>query len=914
MSAGKLPNFENGSNNSASLAELKAICKAYEIKNSTEYKQRYKEIPGLPAHPERLFNKEWSSYCDFFDIPAAKPYEELKKEVIKNKITSKREYLAWLTRKPDPTCPRAPETFYKEEWKDWYEFCGKEKPFRPKFISEPYIVWTEKILEFMKQAYGGSSKENYLCRFVRVFIEKHDKSLSPQELLTKNKVDIRPFREELKRLPTDNCRRKTIISINEFLNYIIANDLTDEDEETGEIIRVMGARNPFLLLSEDKSVTTPTRSESTKPCLQYYFVRKVQDWIVPNDARTFRDLAHLQQFEADWVKIPAELIDYSDPDCVVRQQGSEYLLWCPIDWIHTYALAKVPLRGRQIAYNDSGEGDCEIADLDENGAIAWLKNSGPLARATKNQSFIKKLADGNIGMWVTTNKTSNNGAGYSIPWIPEDLAYWLVRLRKWQQKYNPIFQATPWLRCVRTNLNEFQLKARGVNCFLFRAFGEIEPKNPGSALTMRLASALYHVQPSSLKLAELSGSSFRLSNYRSRYTPHSMRVSLITAYIMEMGMPVEIVMKVVGHSSIVMSIYYCKVSQRDIRRKFEEAEKHLLKTQAEATQAAIEQNNIESVKNQLVGPNTNLLQVLSNDIPAGNYVFRDYGICPYAASRCEDGGEELGGTRLYVPTPSGYLGIQNCLRCRHFITGPAFMGGLLSITNEILLEANVQSEVCEKLQRKKDNIILELSELDRQEYSANIHNASFDEKKRIPFEFKLRKLESEYESSAKKMDMLLCDLQSSYKLIQLCQSITTTQPNASEPNLSLIKMPDSEVQIELDDVSYFQQLQEICENANIYESCNPSRAVTPRSQLLDQMAAFNDIAPSLFMLSEEDQLLVGNQLVVLLKARLKTWDKVGKLIEGKLKLSDLFGSERIEKSEIEIIRRNSMLPKLQGKS
>jgi hypothetical protein len=162
----------------------------------------------------------------------------------------------------------------------------------------------------------------------------------------------------------------------------------------------------------------------------------------------------------------------------------------------------------------------------------------------------------------------------------------------------------------------------------------------------------------------------------------------------------EIVMKVVGHSSIVMSIYYCKVTQRDIRQRFEEAEKKALKSQAEATQAAIEQNNIESVKNQLVGSNQDLLQSLDNNVPAGNYVFRDYGICPFAATRCDDGGEEIGATKVHSPTPSGYLGFQNCLRCRHFITGPVFLGGLLSITNEILLEANDQSDICRQLQEK----------------------------------------------------------------------------------------------------------------------------------------------------------------------------------------------------------------------
>lgn len=910
MNSGKKPDITAKAPSAANLAELKAICKEHGITNTVEYKKRYKDVPGLPAHPERIFSNEWDSYTEFFDLPEVIPYQKLKREVQAQGIKNQREYKSWINSLDDARYPRTPHEVYKDEWENWFDFCGKEKPFKPAYVSAPYRLWADKIREFMTQAQGGGSKETHLCRFVRMYIEKHDKSLSPQELLTKERVNIRPFREELKRLPTDNYRRNIIIAINEFLDYVISNDLTDEDEETGEIIRVMDARNPFALLVEDKSVTAPTRSESTKPCLQYSFVRKAQEWIIPENAKTFQDLKHLQKFDTDWVKIPAHLVDHSDPDCVVRKQGQQFYLWCPTDWIHTFALTKVPLRGRQIAYNDSGEGDREIADFDDKGAVTWARNPSPLAGSTKRQSFIKKLPDGNLGMYVTTNKTSNNGAGYSIPWIPEDLAYWLVRLRKWQQKYNPIEKATPWTQCVRTNLNELQRKAKGVNCFLFRAFNDVEPKNPGTALTMRLAAALYHIQPSSLKLAELRGNAYRLSSYKSKYTPHSMRVSLITAYIMDMGMPVEVVMKVVGHSSIVMSIYYCKITQRDIRQRFEEGEKQALKSQAEATQAAIEQNNIEAVKNQLVGTNQDLLQSLNNDVPAGNYVFRDYGICPFAATRCNDGGEEIGATKVYSPTPSGYLGFQNCLRCRHFITGPVFLGGLLSITNEILLEANDQSAICQQLQDKISAIEEQVTELDRQEYIANLKQQTFDASQRTPLEFKLRKLESEYESAAKKMDMLLCDLQSAYKLIQLCQSVANGRIESADSSVTLIKMPDSEIQLEIEDTSHFQQLHEVCENATIYESSNPSRAIIPRSQLLDRMASFNELAPRLFMLSQDEQLTVGNQLVALFKARLKSWVRVNKLIDGQLKLCDLVGPEKIEPSEIELITKES-LPKVQ---
>ena len=885
------------------LDDVRIICKHYGIKNSVEYRQKYKRIPGLPAHPERVFASDWISYYDLLDIPTPYTYSELVKLIQPKKLSSKAAYSRFVKDADDERLPLDPQGVYKAEWKNWYVFLGKDEPFKPDFIQPEYYLWADKIREFMKVALGGESKINYLCRFVRYYIEKYDKSLSPEAFLTKNKPNIKPFKLELEKLKTDNMRRSVIIAVNEFLEYIITHHLTEEDPDTGEIVRVMEARNPFALMMNSQSVTAPRRSESTKPCLQYHFVKKAQSWIIPESAKTFRDLKHLQCFDADWVKVKKSQIDFLDPDCVYKKVLNQYFLWLPINWIHTYALTKVPLRGRQIAYNDSGEADEFIADINEFGQIIWQRNDSTIAGLTSQQSFIRRMHDDQIGMFITTNKTSNRGEGYTIPWIPEDLAYWLVKLRKWQQKYNPIKSPTPWMKCIRTNLNETQRKQKGVNCFLFRAFGDVEPSNVGNALTPRLAAALYHIQPESLKLASLAQGSkgFTLKHYKSQYTPHSMRVSLITAYVMEMGMPVEVVMKIVGHSSIVMSIYYCKVTQQDIRERLETGEKLALKEKALATQIQIESNKIEEVKNQLVANNEELLQSLSNEIPAGNFMFRDYGICPYGASRCEDGGEEIGSTQSRSPAPSGYLGQQNCVRCRHFITGPAFLGGLTSLANEVLLQANLQSDVCAELAHEIDILESKINKLDQEEYFCEIQNKEFDSETREKLEITQRKLESEYESAAKKMDMFLCDLQATYKLVRQSQVLTRASIDSDANKLALIKQPEAELQIDIEEVSPLQQLHEVCENATIFESANASLAIAPRSQLLDRMAHINNLAPSLFMLSEKMQLEAGNQMVQLLKSRLKTWQRVNEVVTGTIKFSELEEDERITQTEINLL-------------
>ena len=688
---------------------------------------------------------------------------------------------------------------------------------------------------------------------------------------------------------------------------IINNDLTIEDEETGEIVRVDNARNPFTLLLNQQNISSSSiRSETTKPCLQYHFVKKAQEWIIPSNAKNFQDLEHLHKFDADWIKVNFNKLDLHDLDCVYRIIDNQAYLWCPTDWVHTYALTKVPLRGRQIAYNDSGEADEYIADLDQKNKVVWKKNTSEFVGLTKEQSFIKKMPDGQLGMFTTTNKTNKNGQGYIVPWIPEDLAFWLIKLRKWQQKYNPISYPSAWIDCQRTNLNEVQRKAKGLNCFLFRRFNDFEPAAVANALTPRLAAALWNIQPSNLALATLEGNPATLGCYKSKYTPHSMRVSLITAYVLEMGMPIEIVMKIVGHSSVIMSIYYCKVSSHDIRTRLEEGEKIALKSEVESIQRTIEQNKIESVKNQLVGNNSELLQALSNEVPAGNYIFRDYGICPFAASRCEDGGDLIKTSSFSTPTPQGYLGIQNCIRCRHFITGPAFIGGLLAITNEILLQSNDQSEICSKLQLKINEINQNIDSIEKEEYIANLKQQKFEgASKRSNFETELRNFESEYETAAKKLDMLLCDIQAAYGHITRCHKIINNSTLLdSKDTLSLITTSNAELVLEMEEVSHYQQLQEVCENAVIYKSCNADNAIYPRTQLIDKMAMFNEIMPSLFMLSKQQQLLVGNQIFKLLMSRLKSWDKIQSIIDGKLKFIELSEAEQISKSEIELILHN----------
>jgi len=212
-----------------------------------------------------------------------------------------------------------------------------------------------------------------------------------------------------------------------------------------------------------------------------------------------------------------------------------------------------------------------------------------------------------------------------------------------------------------------------------------------------------------------------------------------------------------------------------------------------------------------------------------------------------------------------------------------------------------------RLQEKISTITEKLERIDRDEYIANAKSMEFDQAERVSLEVEQRKLESEYESAAKKMDMFLCDLQSCYKLIRMSVSSVNGLSFDAQNNVSLIKMPDSEMEIEMEEVSYFQQLHEICENATIYHSADAAIAIAPRSQLLDRMSTFNELQPSLFMLTDEQQLKVGNQVVSFLRSRLKTWERVSQVVDCSVRLDELMEDEGIDRSELTLILKSQLL-------
>jgi len=880
-----------------------AVCKL-NILNSVDYKKRFKLYPPLPAHPERVFKAEWISWYDLCELRGFYSYEEAVSLIQPLGLQSRKAYKDYIKAIEDVRFPKCPEKVYSAEWVDEYTFLGKVEPFTLAFIPEDYNQWRSDIERFLKVARSTHEKRSSLCKFVIQFVIGNKLGITPADFLANSDVGLQLFKHYVSENVAENNRRSFSYAVNEFIRYLIREDFTLEDDETGELVAVRGITNP--LRGSEAEYSGPANltgySESSKPALAYQYVSAMREWIAPSSCVCFSDLKHLHIFDADWVEVSSMIVaqGMSDTDLVWKEVGGKTLIWSPIKWMLTLALVSVPARGRQLAYSDSGEGDAFIPEFNE-GRVVWKKNQSQMAGITNGQGFVKRYKDDQCGMHFTSNKTSLWNSSYSVPWIPESLVFWMIKLREWQRKYNPVARPMPWFECVRTALNESQRKSKGSNFFLFREFGGEEPSTVNNSLQSRVAAALYFSQPKDLLLATRRGGNSNLSSlntYSSYYTPHSMRVSLITAYVLDFGLPIEITMKIAGHSSIVMNLYYVKLGSVELRRRFDEGEKRALQRKAHSVQSMIEQGRVDKLSGELVANNQQAIEHLVTHNSPGSYLFRDCGFCPFAGSRCDDGGG-LGKGEIYYPVPGGYLGSQNCVRCRHFVTGPAFIGGLMSLANEISLQANHQQNHYEELQQKALILKNEIRMADEKDYQLVKSGGESVSQRDDGLEIRHRKTLSECEASAKKLDVLMCDIQAVVRLIKEVEHLIVVKSESPDNDRQLlIVQTGHELNLVLDEVSYFQQVSEVCENAEIYESASAEHALAPRSQMLDRMLDRCSVRGRMFNLNKNQQLLIGNQIARLLLSRLKTWERVDSVVEGKLKLQDIFGPDTVVLTEI----------------
>ncbi len=757
-------------------------------------------------------------------------------------------------------------------------------------------VRLDAINKFLVQYIHGQNLERNYGRFLLRDTEKPDLA----------KVINEGKRRGNQALTAVDVRCSNYIA--EFLDWALVTKLGDPD--TGEWDRSR-FHNPVTRLSK---TGLPTNSQSDKASLSIRYIRELRGMLA--EGRQFRDWKWAQETMegtrgSSWFVVDPKLVDPGDPDCVSRQRAATryemetkgypaqvWEMWSPARAVAMYLKLELPLRTFQVRMLDSGEADtwryvhapCGGGFVLNHGKLATGNEKRPCQRGVFHRSANEKEA----GVYINTNKTADiskaeNEKGYVIPWANDEVLYWLEKLRNWQEHYNPIAAPTPWaeLECKHfggTPPHPEVLAQRGSACFLFRDPTDGEgDKPPASDLLDRiwyllLAKLEQRCADRGETLDE--GTPMRFVDPDSRtgtsFPLHALRVSLISYFILDLKLPIAVVSKMIaGHATIIMTLYYTKFGKAYMREVLSEAEKNELEAEQANHRRFLQDATFEQVSQRFAYVTEDAVRAAVNNRSAAAFVFDDKGICPNGAMLCDVGGEKLTDRQtdqICAPVP-GFPQERNCVCCRFFLTGPAFLPGLIAHFNTVSEKTHRQSDRYSALEDK-------LRELEDRQREA--------EREDQPF-LGVRELEqlSKYaEAEALILNKYMNDLQATHHLIQRSIQIAGDSGKDGVKLVAKGSMADLKVGF-IESQSVLHQLEVVCENAVIYPEIDAGFATIRRAQMLDAMLRYNGMDPVLMYLTQEQQLHVGNAVMQLIQVRTGSLKGALPYAECRLKLKEI---------------------------
>jgi len=686
-------------------------------------------------------------------------------------------------------------------------------------------------------------------------------------------------------------------TIHAFLNFVLLRQFS-EIADDGQPVVSPAFRNPVTRLSRKGM---PRRDESVHSPLPYGYIDELRSILAAGPH--FRDWqwaqSKLRRGAPDWFPVTEAQIDRHDPDCVWRvravspgYRGGQILeMWSPVRWVALLVKLILPLRTFQVRMLDSGE-----ADTWHYAAGAWALNPSRLAQGSERQPLQQgvfrrrnALDDGDAGpavLYINTNKTADIAKpgpekGYVLPWpsggpVHQDVFYWLEKLRSWQEKYNAVSRRTAWTELDGRHIHaksEVQLAGYPDACFLFRMpeAGSDECHLPVTSnimdriwfglletLELRLADrGETHSNGAPIRLLPPPAERANQSN-ATLFPLHSLRVSLITALALEGQVPFAVLQKLVGHSRLLMTLYYTKPGAKHIRDVLLDAAKRL------------EANKEVSIQNFLLDTaHDQLLQrAICNSVPSlaaaipqhpaarnpAGWMPMHHGLCLVGGntSEVEDngavGGCYNGGTRIgpasalkFGPVPGGS---RNCVRCRWFVTEPHYLPALAAHFNTLAYHFDEARNAC--LTHEQELQCLKKEKADSEDAG-------------IPFprQKAFRQAERVWESAMRRFSDLAEDLVACWRLIERCKAALEDPQGDGTQLVTTGTVSDVQAAFE-ETESELLQLAGVCDSVEVYPDLEPGKAIFRRSQLLDAVLYRDDLPPVFMLLSEKEQLLAGN--------------------------------------------------------
>lgn len=765
-------------------------------------------------------------------------------------------------------------------------------------------TWRALAVEWLKgETRGVAPKLKALIAFFERYLVQQGLPLDPAVFLARSTV-LPDFYRTACPDSAEGIKYNNVIHA--FLHFVLLREFSEAAND-GQPVVSPAFRNPVSRMSKSG---LPKRDESVHSPLAYGYIDELRQMLAAGPH--FRDWRWAQTAlgagigrpghgAPDWFEVTEAQIDRNDPDFVwrVRKLSANYRggqvleMWSPVRWVALLVKLILPLRTFQVRMLDSGE-----ADTWRYAAGNWTLNSSRLAQGSERrplqQGVFRRsnpIADGEAVpavLYINTNKTadiatSGPDKGYVLPWsfsgpVHQDVFYWLEKLRNWQEKYNPVSQRTAWTELDGRHIvakSEVQLADYPDACFLFRLpeARDGERHLPLTADTLdypwfRLLEAL------ELRLADrrethrngapirfLPPSKTRNNDKTTLFPLHSLRVSLITALALEGQVPFPVLQKLVGHSRLLMTLYYTKPGATHIRDVLLGAAERL-----EANKEASIQNFLldtahdELLQNALCNSVPSLAAAIPEHPAARNpagWMPMYHGLCLVGGntSEVEDngavGGCYNGGPMIakgsssvnpkYGPVPGGS---RNCVRCRWFVTEPHHLPALAAHFNTLAYHFDEARNAC--LAREQ-----ELQGLKKQKADAEDAGQPFARQDAY------RQAERVWESVMKRFSDLAEDLVACWRLIERCKTALDAPSGDGTQLVAAGAAGDVHIGFE-ETESELLQLAGVCENVEVYADLEPGKSVFRRSQLLDAVLYRDDLPPVFMLLSEQEQLLAGN--------------------------------------------------------
>jgi len=724
--------------------------------------------------------------------------------------------------------------------------------------------WARLAIEHLEGNPANFRKrKSAVNNFLKHYLEHPELPRNPAEYF-----DIRRRPTALFAAP-GNKGRQTLSVVREFLNEVLFKVCAQPDDNETPIL-MPGFSNP-LPRATYKNVN---QGETHRESMPTRLISLAMHILTENDFA--------------WAKKAGRVKDtfrWRNPE-----SGEFESVWSPVRAYAVLLKLLLPARTYQVRMIDSGEGDTRRNLRDGQ----WETNLGthrptaggkPLERGVFRRYKRKDGSEGAV-FYFNTNKSADIDSvvkGYVMPWEKKDALQLLVDLRNWQEKYNLVNGPTAWSDIVELKKVKHadDLTKMGANFFLFR--------DPANSRRPDLPVTDPRVRNLWLKLMDemerrLTNAGETLSNgdpiklvltrdskgppTSATFDLHSLRVSIITA-MYEEGVPPEYLMKIVGHATVLMTLYYTKLNAETLSLRMDEALlERQRKSQAEMT-GFIKRASRQELELAVAFRHPSALDAATCGTGVGLMVM-DHGICAVAAKRCHEGLAVLdpaNGVTSFQAVPGG---ATNCARCRFFMTGPAFLFGLEAHVNDLAYRLKKASFTFEKGQGKFDAL-------------ADAHAASLDEGAPFHQQRELEIAETSFEAATAEVDNVALSLQAAYALTEQCIRIAAQEKGEG---LALVTVGGTgQLEAVLSEGHEFEQLNRICTNATLFDGLNINwqQPNLERARLFDRMLRNSGYEPRFSLLDDDDALQVANAMGQFLYARLDA-RTVHALIDGRTTL------------------------------